>query len=188
MSGRFSTYYSLAYLKKRISLGTSIIYNSLLKHGYSSFSLDILEYCEPSIVIAREQYYLDNLKPEYNILNKAGSRLGTKQSEETKELQRIASKLRVHLEESKEKMKIAAKDRIGINAFFLGKTHTVEAKKSIGLKNSLPVKVTDIETNVVKLFVNNAEAAKYLGIGESTLRRYKVEGKLYNNKYHIINA
>ena len=189
MSGRFSTYYSLVYLKKRVSLGTSIIYNSLLKYGYSSFSLDILEYCEPSIVIAREQFYIDNLKPEYNILNKAGSRLGTKESEETSKLQRIASKLLVHSEEAREKkMKIAVKDRIGIKTSFFGKNHTAEAKKSIGLKNSLPVKVMDIETNIVKLFGNNLEAAKYLGIGKSTLRRYKVEGKLYDNKYQIINA
>jgi len=50
-------------------------------------------------VIAREQYYIDNLKPVYNILNKVGSRLGTKQTEETKELQRIALKDRVYSEE-----------------------------------------------------------------------------------------
>ena len=50
-------------------------------------------------MIAREQYYIDNLKPVYNILNKVGSRLGTKQTEETKELQRIALKDRVYSEE-----------------------------------------------------------------------------------------
>ena len=32
----------------------------------------------------REQYYLDCLKPEYNILKIAGSSLGFKHSEETK--------------------------------------------------------------------------------------------------------
>lgn len=58
----------------------------------------------------------------------------------------------------------------------------------MALKNSKPVKVTNIETNIVKLFVNNAEAAKYLGIGLSTLRRYKAEGKLDCQKYQIINA
>jgi len=30
--------------------------------------LEILEYCDPLNIISREQYYLDNLKPEYNIL------------------------------------------------------------------------------------------------------------------------
>jgi group I intron endonuclease len=45
--------------------------------------LDILEYCDISTVIEREQYYLDKLKPEYNILKIAGSRLGCKHSSET---------------------------------------------------------------------------------------------------------
>ena len=45
---------------------------ALLKYGYSKFKLEILEYCKISNLIEREQYYLDNLKPEYNILLKAG--------------------------------------------------------------------------------------------------------------------
>ena len=40
LSGRFSNYYSLIYLKKRVNKGSSIIYNSILNYEYSSFSLD----------------------------------------------------------------------------------------------------------------------------------------------------
>ena len=40
--------------------------------------------CEINILIEREQYYLDLLKPEYNILKIAGSMLGFKHSEATK--------------------------------------------------------------------------------------------------------
>ena len=83
LSNRFSNYYSLAYLKRRVGKGSSIIYNSLLKHGYNNFSLDILEYCESSVLIKREQYYLDTLKPKYNILKIAGSSLGYKHSSDT---------------------------------------------------------------------------------------------------------
>jgi len=61
----------------------SKIYRSLVKNGYSNFSLEILEYCDLSVLIEREQYYLDLLKPEYNILKTAGSRLNFKHSEET---------------------------------------------------------------------------------------------------------
>lgn len=39
-----------------------------------------MEYCELDKVIEREQYYLDLLQPEYNILKKAGSLLGFKHS------------------------------------------------------------------------------------------------------------
>ena len=52
-----------------------IIYKSLLAYGYENFTLEILEYCDPAFILEREQYYLDTLKPEYNILKVAGSSL-----------------------------------------------------------------------------------------------------------------
>jgi hypothetical protein len=55
----------------------------LLKHGYSNFKLEILEYCDKEHLIQREQYYIDVLKPEYNILKVAGSTLGFKHSTKT---------------------------------------------------------------------------------------------------------
>jgi group I intron endonuclease len=61
----------------------SKIYRSLLKYGYSNFSLNILEYCKPDSLIAKEQYYIDLLNPEYNICKVAGSSLGRKHSAET---------------------------------------------------------------------------------------------------------
>ena len=42
------------------------------------FRSEILEYCPSSIVLAREQFYLDKFKPEYNILKIAGSPLRSK--------------------------------------------------------------------------------------------------------------
>lgn len=44
-----------------------IIYKALLKYGYAGFRLEILEYCSPDILPAKLQYYLNTLKPEYNI-------------------------------------------------------------------------------------------------------------------------
>ena len=64
-----STYFNLNNLLNTKSM--PICY-ALLKYGYSNFSLEILEYCEPSAVISREQYYLARLKPQYNILPTAG--------------------------------------------------------------------------------------------------------------------
>lgn len=42
-----------------------------------------MEYCDINYVIDREQYYIDLLKPEYNMFTKAGSSLGFKYSPET---------------------------------------------------------------------------------------------------------
>jgi group I intron endonuclease len=60
------------------------IYKALLKYGSSSFKLEILEYCDPNVVLDREQQYLDSLRPEYNILKVAGSLLGYKHTGEAK--------------------------------------------------------------------------------------------------------
>lgn len=77
-------YYSIIFLEREILSNKSAIYRALRNYGYSNFSLEILEYCDPSEVTSREQYYIDLLNPEYNILKKAGSSLGFKHSEDTK--------------------------------------------------------------------------------------------------------
>ena len=49
------------------------IYCALLKHGYSNFSLTILEYCSPDKRLIREKHYWDLLNPEYNIAKEPGA-------------------------------------------------------------------------------------------------------------------
>jgi group I intron endonuclease len=101
----------LAKVKSR----TSIIYSALLKHGYDNFTLDIVEYCEVDILIEREQYYFDLLKPEYNILKAANSRIGSKHSLKTRALMSLKLK--------------------GINHPFFGKTHSKEMRMKISESN-----------------------------------------------------
>lgn len=80
---RLRKYYCINYLKHEILIKNSRIYKALLKYGYSNFNLEILEYCDKESIINREQYYIDLLKPEYNICKTAGSMLGFKHSAET---------------------------------------------------------------------------------------------------------
>lgn len=61
---RLTQYFNVNYLKRTLSMP---ICQSLLKHGYSNFSLEILEYCNSSECIEKETYYIQILKPEYNI-------------------------------------------------------------------------------------------------------------------------
>ena len=73
----------------------------MLKYGYSNFQLEILEYSTKNKVLIKEQYYLDLLKSEYNILTTAGSSLGYRHSPET-----IAKfKARKHSPETKAKIR-----------------------------------------------------------------------------------
>jgi group I intron endonuclease len=47
------------------------------KYGKDNFEFKILEFCQPENCLEREQYYMDNLKPTYNIRKiAAGSNLG----------------------------------------------------------------------------------------------------------------
>ena len=60
-----------------------IINRALLKHGYSKFKLEILEYCNPKELSKREQYYMDAFTPEYNVLKAAYTSLGYKHTKES---------------------------------------------------------------------------------------------------------
>jgi group I intron endonuclease len=74
-----------------------LINRALLKYGYSNFKLEILEYCEACDLLAREQHFIITILPEYNTFQTAlaaqdawdcfaaGSSLGFKHSEETKQ-------------------------------------------------------------------------------------------------------
>lgn len=139
------------------------------------------------MLISREQYYIDHLKPEYNILSIAGSRLGSIQSQKTK--QSISNVLlnRIFSNESKTKMTIAAESRLGVKASFFGKTHSIATKNKISLRKFVSVKVTNVKTNNITIFASNLEAAKYLGLGESTLRKYKKQVRLLLGKFLITN-
>ena len=67
-----------------------MIYKALLKYGYSSFILNILEYCDASVIIEREQYYINSLNLVYNTMKIAGSLSGFRHSKATIELMRIS--------------------------------------------------------------------------------------------------
>lgn len=93
-----------------------VIYKALLKYGYSGFKLEILEYCnQKEKVLIREQYYLDLLKPPYNILKQAGSSLGFRHTEETRALMSISAKNKPAVsEETKVKLREIAQNRFNI--------------------------------------------------------------------------
>jgi len=60
-----------------------VINKALLKYGYSQFKLEILEYCDRKELAKKEQYYMDLISPEYNVLKTAYSSLGYKHTEKT---------------------------------------------------------------------------------------------------------
>ncbi len=96
---RIYSYFQLSVLLR--GKNNSIISRALIKYGYSNFSLEILEYCDVSKLLEREQYYLDLLEPDYNIAKVAGSTIGIPRSEEFKNKLSELRKGKVHKEETK---------------------------------------------------------------------------------------
>jgi len=84
-----------------------LIHKALLKYGYSSFSLIILEYCDKDKCIQREQFYSDFFKPEYNTLKKAASLLGFRHTEEYRNKISEYNRTRIITEETKLKMSMS---------------------------------------------------------------------------------
>lgn len=76
------------------------------KYGIDSFEFIVLEYCKDDELLQKEQYYLDVLKPEYNICKIAGNCAGVKHSTETIEKRRTTL---INLWEKKELKTIHSK-------------------------------------------------------------------------------
>jgi group I intron endonuclease len=85
--------------------------NAWNKYGERNFQFSILEFCNKKECLNREQYYMDLLKPEYNIYKVAGSPLGRIVSEQTKEKIRLKRKYQIISEETKKKISLFHKGK-----------------------------------------------------------------------------
>ncbi len=173
-----------------------MICKSLLKHGHSAFSLEILEYCEPKEVINKEQYYLNKLRPEYNILKVAGSSYGRTRSAETRAKITQANLGRKHTDETKAAMSIAKLGKKHTNEALdkmkgrvLSSDHLAKVREHLFKLNSqkaTKVKVIDTKTNVITECDSIIKAAKLLEANPTTVGRHLKAEKLYKNRYIIV--
>ena len=87
------------------------INKAILKYGLYNFSLEILEYCDKASLIKREQFYLDEIKPKYNLLSIAGSNLGFKHSSLTRKIMSNSALGRTNSKITRQKISEALKGR-----------------------------------------------------------------------------
>ena len=152
---RFINYYNYNHLSDpRCNM---LIYRALLKYGYSNFKLEILEYCDQASVLDRENFYLELVKPEYNILEKAGSSLGYKHTEETKYKMSVRAKGRVFSAEHRAKLRESA-----INRTDETKVKNRAHMGILNLSKGKKVEVTNIGTKITTVFESIRKAAKEL--------------------------
>lgn len=200
LTNRFRDYY-----KKNRKSG---IYNAILEYGHSKFSLEILEYCSQDIIIEREQYYINLLKPEYNICKIAGSSIGYKHSEKVKKLLSDSIKGRkkgIEFSLNLSKMRRGIKYKSYVKSSKNIRVVKVNTKEKLSSRvQGISVKIFDRSNKLIDEFVSMTEAAKYLGVHRRTISRvfetgisyddyiYKFEIKdnriwVYNSNYKLIN-
>jgi len=142
--------------------------------------LDILEYCSKTDLLKREQFFIDKLNPEYNILKFAYSVLGYRHSPENiekfkskiispehKEILSLTHKNKLVSEETKNKLAVATANYKKNNPL------TPEALANIKAKTiereGVSVKVLNTETNELKEFTNQTEAGQFLGVSRQAI-------------------
>jgi group I intron endonuclease len=109
------------------------------------------------LVVEREQYYMDSLEPEYNILKVAGSSLGFKHTDESLALMSEATKVENHP--------------------LYGKTHTVESLVKIGIIKTGEINPRYGKTHSAETRALMSEALK----GVFKTKQHKIEISLANS-------
>lgn len=148
--------------------------NSFNKYTINNFKFEILEECSKENLLIREQYYLDLLKPEYNLLKVAGSNLGTKFTQEHKNKIGNSNKNKVRSEELKERWSNIKKD-MKYNHIY----------KNL-YKKALPyiqrkIVQLDLDENIIKYWNSISECCRSLNLDNSSITKV-CKGKLNYHK------
>ena len=204
-------YYSQGFLLKEQPRNNSAIYRAILKYGHSNFRLEILEYCDLSCLLQREQYYLDLLKPEYNICKKAESTLGRLTLDTTRRKLRLARLVREYKRQKLqgetlfefELRRVVQRieelesgilrlrsifERFKLELNTKSKVSSQTRKKMLASSQTAQaIEVTDLETGLVSIYPSGRNAALALNMSRNTLLiRLKMEHmKPYKGRYLI---
>lgn len=153
--------------------------NAVNKYGIENFIFQSIVFCPVEYNIKMEQWFIDNLKPHYNICKTAGSVLGRIHKQETKEKISKSTKGRI----------VSAESKIKISKTLTGrknKPHSEETKIKIGLAHKgkpckdiektksylklarlkiiKAIDYIDTNNNIIKTYVSSADAGKDLNI------------------------
>lgn len=148
--------------------------NHYNKYGLDDFIFEIIEECSLEDKLNREQYYINNLNPWFNINPIAGNTTGRKFSEET------LYKLRNPSEETRLKLSIATKNRIHKkptdNPEYISprrgiKLSSEHVNNMIKSSKSNPIIQFDLNGNMIKEWRSIRDASRSLNVGRSGISR-----------------
>lgn len=158
--------------------------NVFNKYGEENLKFEIIATCPKEYLVNLEQWFLDNLKPEYNICKIANSCLGRHHSEETKSI--ISNKLkgRKCSEEQKEKNRLKSLGNVLSNKTkekLKDATYNMlMTRGSVKLTEDDIIKIIEMLNNKTKVI----EIAKIFNVSRHTITNIK---KGHNWKFLNIN-
>lgn len=192
LSKRIKEYLNISELKRN----PRPIHAALLKYGYENFLLEIIEYCRADELIKREQYYLDLLNPEYNVLKYAYSLLGYKHTPETiaklklkevtQELKDILSTVHSGKEvsqETRDKLSLATTNYKKHNALSPEALANITAKTTE--REGVAVTLLNTQTNEELEFPTLTKAGEYLDIKRQAIRNAIKRESLVKGLYRV---
>lgn len=204
LTNRLARYFS----PKELANTDNLIQRALIKYGHENFSLYILEYTDVKNLIEREQYYIDMLSPQYNILKIAGSSLGFEHSEETKlkmstiklndpkliEYINNLSDINRGSTKSEEFKANRRAKTTGIHNPMYGKSHSEESrlimnisKKGVPLTEEHKAKIKDTLAKIGKIDRSKSSKRVYLYLNESPTILFK-EFSTYTEAGQYLNC
>jgi group I intron endonuclease len=170
--------------------GNRHLQNAWNKYGEESFKFEILEKCEVCSLIEREQYYINNLKPDYNILKIANSLKGYTHSEKTKKVISEKMKQRIFTEKHKENIRKSYLGKKGKDHPAFGKKRNQEQISKMKKVLYKKVHQYDLNLNFIQTFSSVLEASDFTKISASSIasvaRRKSKNPKKYIWRYEKI--
>ena len=174
-------------------IGSVQVANAVNKYGLQEFAFLVLEIVpqedtvDVKTLLNREDYYIQELKPEYNIVLQASNFVGWKHSDESikkmrenyseERRQRVANinKGKILSEETRNRMREAALRR---------KPLSKESRLKCAV-NVRPVTITNLDGTNFRNFNSIIEASKAIGCSEKTVRRALNSNGLLHRKYIV---
>lgn len=164
---RLNEYLNPLYISRNLKKGNSKILKALLKYDYINFEFKILEFIEfetstkserRNLLLNKEQYFINEIKPEYNINQEAGNNLG-----------------RIYDQEVRRKMSLAKKGKPGNKK---GAILSLESRALFREKSGMATGITMLNENneILEKFESIQIASEITGISRNRIssRRSRV--------------
>ena len=186
LSTRLLDYYQPAYIA---SQPKRHINRAILKYGIESFIIIILEYIDIDNLHLSEQAWIDDFKPEYNVLTHVSSLGGYKLTQAHKD---HISKVMTGKKQSAERRAAQSVRQTGAGNPLWGRKHSAESKALMSLhahktfdKPGYAVEVENLLTGIRTSYISMNDAARNLCVSRTTIKDYAYNNKRLHDRYLI---